>query len=316
MIAVIALNPALDITHHVDAVDWAGVNRPAAVRARPGGKGLNVARTLHALGADVLLVGLAGGAAGESVRSGLDAAGVPAAFTATAAETRRTFTVVDRRSGEVALFNEPGPPVTEAEFGQLRARYAEALAGCDAVVLSGSLPGGLPADTYAGLIRMAAEEGVPAVLDTSGAALLAGLAAGPAVVKPNLAELQAAVGRPLTWDSARSAGSVLGAAAELLTRGPQTVVVSLGPAGLLAMAGGGAWLAAPRPVPGNPTGAGDAAVAGLALGLTCGRELPELLRQAAALGAAAAAAPAAGEFSPADYVRALGHVAVTELGYP
>ena len=50
MIVVVCLNPALDITHHVAAVEWGGVNRPGAVHDRPGGKGLNVARTLHALG--------------------------------------------------------------------------------------------------------------------------------------------------------------------------------------------------------------------------------------------------------------------------
>ena len=82
MIAVVALNPALDITHHVDGVDWAG-REPAgrACTAVPGGKGLNVARTLHALGADVLLLGLAGGHTGAAVRTGLLAAGVPAVFT-------------------------------------------------------------------------------------------------------------------------------------------------------------------------------------------------------------------------------------------
>ena len=64
MIVVIALNPALDITHHVHGVDWAGVNRPARVQAVPGGKGVNVARTLHALGADVLMLGMVGGGTG------------------------------------------------------------------------------------------------------------------------------------------------------------------------------------------------------------------------------------------------------------
>jgi tagatose 6-phosphate kinase len=64
VIVVVCLNPALDVTHHVDAVDWGGVNRPRTVRARPGGKGLNVARTLHALSVDVLVLGLAGGITG------------------------------------------------------------------------------------------------------------------------------------------------------------------------------------------------------------------------------------------------------------
>jgi tagatose 6-phosphate kinase len=313
MILVVALNPALDVTHHLDAVDWAGVNRPATVSAGPGGKGLNVARTLRQLGADVLLLSLAGGSTGTAVRAGLAAAGVPAVFTDIEAETRRTFAVVDAGRGAVALFNEPGPLVSAAEFARLRASFADALAGCSAVVLSGSLPAGLPDDTYAELITIAAGAGVPALLDTSGAALLAGASAGPAVVKPNLAELAAAVGRAVSWTGSGDAAAVLGAAAELRDRGPAAVIVSLGADGLLALTSEGAWLAAGPPVMGNPTGAGDAVMAALARGLELARAWPERLRHAAALGAATAATPVAGEYSRADYERALADVTVTRL---
>ena len=85
-ILVVALNPALDITHELPHVDWSGVNRPTAVLSRPGGKGLNVARTLMALGADVLVSGLIGGRTGDAVGAGLASAGVPAAFTAIGGE--------------------------------------------------------------------------------------------------------------------------------------------------------------------------------------------------------------------------------------
>jgi tagatose 6-phosphate kinase len=315
VITVVALNPALDVTHHVDGVDWAGVNRPAGVHIAPGGKGLNVARTLHALGADVLLLALAGGAAGEAVQSALRASGVPSAFSAIAAETRRTFAVVDTRSGEVAMFNEPGPAVTETEYEQFIALYVKALGGCSAVVLSGSLPAGLPVDTYAGLIRMADAAGVPAVLDTSGDALLHGAAAQPAAVKPNLAELAAAVGRDLTWAGPSERAAIVTAAKELRDRGAAAVVVSLSADGLLAVTGEGSWHASPRPVPGNPTGAGDAAVAALAHGLTIGRPWPDRLRHAAALGSAAARAPAAGEFRLDDYTQALDDIRVTKVDH-
>ena len=197
MIGVVCLNPALDITHHVPAVDWTGVNRPSSVHARPGGKGLNVARTLHALGAEVLVMGLAGGINGASIDAALGELGVPAAFTRISGETRRTFTVVDRNRGSAALFNEAGPEIGMEEFAEFRARYAKVLAGCAAVVLSGSLPPGLPADTYAQLIETAAAAGVPAVLDAHGEALLRGAAVRPVIVKPNLAELEALAGRPL-----------------------------------------------------------------------------------------------------------------------
>lgn len=312
-ILVVTLNPALDITHELARVDWAGVNRPELVRTRPGGKGMNVARTLHALGADALLLGLAGGRTGAAVSSAATAAGLRAEFTEIGGETRRTFAVVDRERGHTALFNEPGPRVTAVEYGSFLAGYQAALPGSAAVVLTGSLPPGPPVNCYAELASLAAAAGVPVVLDTEGQPMLAGLAAAPAIVKPNLAELSGAVGRPLPAGSEPGLTAVAAAAGELRAAGAQAVVVSLGEDGLLAVTGGRAWWARPRAVTGgNPTGAGDAVVAGLALGLAEGRGWPDRLRQAAALGAATAAAPVAGEFSLEDYERALAATEVSQ----
>jgi 1-phosphofructokinase family hexose kinase len=308
MIGVVCLNPALDITHHVDGADWAGVNRPSAVHTRPGGKGLNVARTLHALGVDVLVLGLSGGPAGAGVEAALAGLGVPASWTRISGETRRTFTVVDRKTGGSALFNEPGPLVSDGEYADYSVRYKEVLDGCAAVVLSGSLPPGRPADSYAHLISLAAAAGVPVVLDAHGAALRHGAAAGPAIVKPNLAELAAISGRPL---AGAGRPAVAAAAGELRAAGAHAVVASLGADGLHAVTGDGSWWAAPPgPVAGNPTGAGDAVAAALAHGLVLGRPWDERLRHAVALGTASAGAPVAGEFSAADYARLLPAVTV------
>ena len=316
MIVVVCLNPALDVTHHVGAVDWGGVNRPRAVRARPGGKGLNVARTLHALGVDVLVLGLAGGVTGDGVAAALRELGVPAALTPVAGETRRTFTVADDSVAEhgVTAFHEAGPEAGEEEFAGFRHGYEQALKAAAAVVLSGSLPPGLEAGTYATLIETAAAAGVPAVLDTHGEALRRGVAAGPAIVKPNLAELAALAGRPLSpgVDRAADRATVEAAAGEL--DGAEAVVITLGPDGLLAATGDGCWRARPpAAMAGNATGAGDAVAAALAHGLVLGRPWDERLRHAAALGAATAAAPVAGEFRHQDYLGALSAVAVEEV---
>ena len=327
MIGVVCLNPALDVTHHVAAVDWSGVNRPEEVHARPGGKGLNVARTLHALGAEVLVMGLAGGTTGQAVTAALAALAVPSAFTWVRGETRRTFTVVDRRTGEAALFNEPGPRIAADGYAEFRDRYGSVLPGCAAVVLSGSLPPGVAAGSYAELTAMAAAAGVPVLLDAHGEALRLGAAAGPAIVKPNLAELELFAGRPLsgpagagpagTWPPEAGPAcpdrcAVAAAAGELRAAGPQAVVVSLGAAGLYADTADGCWRAVPPAVvAGNATGAGDAAAAGLAQGLALGQPWAERLRHAVALGTAAALAPVAGEFNPADYATVSAGVTVS-----
>ncbi|HEX5297209.1 MAG TPA: hexose kinase [Streptosporangiaceae bacterium] len=307
MILVVCLNPALDITHEVAVVDWAGINRPAAVHDRPGGKGLNVARTLHALGADVLVTGMVGGITGTGVAAALSTCGVRTAFTPVDGPTRRTFTVVDGSAGDergdVASFYEPGPVVGAAEFAGFLDDYREALAGADAVVLSGSLPLGLPDSSYATLTEVAS--GLPVILDAHGEALRLGVTAGPAIVKPNLAELTALSPRQPTMAAA---------ARELLDSGAQAVVVTLGHDGLLAVTGEGCWRArSPAAVAGNATGAGDAVAAALAHGLVLGRPWDERLRHAVALGAATAAAPVAGEFRSCDYTGALAAVTVDQV---
>lgn len=324
VILTVNLNPALDITYHLEGIDWEGVNRPAQVRSRPGGKGSNVARTLRALGADVLVIGLAGGMTGEAVRSALHSAGVAASFTVIAGETRRTVAVVDTRQGTTALFSEPGPPVAPEEWERFLATYENTLTErvrrpgtaaashtrCAAVVLTGSLPPGIPTDGYAVLTGIAASAGVPVVLDADGAVLSQGVRAGPAVVTPNLAELESAVGRTLS----PQVRVVTSAARELMTAGAQAVVVSLGENGLVAVTGPDAWhVAPPRLSAGNPTGAGDAVAAGLAHGLVLGWGWPERLRHAAALGTATVAAPAAGEFGRDDLERALAGSRVTRV---
>jgi tagatose 6-phosphate kinase len=171
----------------------------------------------------------------------------------------------------------------------------------DVVVLSGSLPPGAPPDAYA---RLTGATTSPVILDAGGPALTAGVAARPAVVKPNTAELAAATGLQ----------GVLEGAGALRARGAETVVVSDGPAGMTLFTGppvaSGSpsdlqgWHAAPpEAVRGNPTGAGDAAAAALARGLAAHTPWPEVLADAVALSAAAVAAPLAGSFDAALYAR-------------
>jgi tagatose 6-phosphate kinase len=315
MILAVTLNPALDVTHHVRHADWDGVNRPHQVLTRPGGKGLNVARVLRTLGADVRAIGLAGGLDGQAVREGLAAASVPAVFTPIAGQTRRTFTVVDEAANRVAAFNEPGPAVSDTEYQLFRALFGGEVRGCSVAVLSGSAPPGVPVTGYAALTSTAVAAGVPVILDADGPALRHALAAGPAIVKPNLAELERAAGRSLRTGGEPDLDAAAGAARELTAAGADAAVVSLGPHGLLAVTPDGTWLATPAArTAGNPTGAGDAVVAGLALGLSLRSRWEERLRTSAALGAAAVAAPAAGDINLDDYHRELDRVELAAIG--
>src|SRR5579875_2320156 len=192
MILIVTLNPALDVTYHAGRVDWDGVNRPHRVTGQPGGKGINVARTLRALGTENLAAGLGRGATGEALPRGLREDGIACELAGIAGQARRTLAVVDAARGTTALFNEPGPAVDRAEWDGFCVLYEKSLGQCAAVVLTGSLPPGVPEDGYAVLAARAAAAGVPVLLDAGGAALRAGVAAGPAIAKPNLAELASA----------------------------------------------------------------------------------------------------------------------------
>ncbi|MGW1007376.1 1-phosphofructokinase family hexose kinase [Streptomyces sp. NPDC002520] len=290
MILTVTLNAALDLTYRVDRLRPLGSNRVRTVVERAGGKGVNVSRVLHALGHQTVVTGLAGGAAGIALRRELSAARLPEHLLAIIGETRRTVAVVDESAGDTTILLEPGPVVRPEEWTLLLDHLDRLLPSAAAVVLSGSLPPGLPEDAYAQLVHLAAGHRVPAVLDADGAALRSALAAGPALVKPNADELVAATG---TTDPVAAAGA-------LREAGAASVVASLGADGLIAVTPQGSWQARPPGrLAGNPTGAGDAAVAALTLGLVAGTPWPERLAEAVALSAAAVAAPLAGDFDPA-----------------
>ncbi|MFD9102943.1 1-phosphofructokinase family hexose kinase [Streptomyces sp. CH8.1] len=303
MILTVTLNTALDVTYRVPRLLPHASHRVTTVTERPGGKGLNVARVLAALGHKVTATGFAGGPVGSVVRNMLAASpGVVDALLPCEGASRRTLAVVDEASGDTTQFNEPGPHITPAEWSLFLTHYQELVARVRAVALCGSLPPGVPVGAYAVLVRVARAAGVPVLLDTSGEALRRGVAARPEIIKPNAAELAELTGSrdplPATRDARR--------------RGAHAVVTSLGPGGLLAATAEGTWQAAPpRPLSGNPTGAGDSAVAGLLSALTEGLDWPSRLTRAVALSAATVLAPVAGEFDPRTYEEVRGSVKVT-----
>ncbi|MFG2863103.1 1-phosphofructokinase family hexose kinase [Streptomyces sioyaensis] len=303
MILTVTLNAALDITYRVPRLRPHATNRITEVSERPGGKGLNVARVLAALGHRTVATGFAGGGTGEALRALLAETAVTDALVPVGGATRRTVAVADTATGDTTQLNEPGPVVTPAEWDAFLGTYRELLGEAQAVALCGSLPPGVPVDVYARLTRAARSAGVPVLLDTSGEPLRRGLAARPDLAKPNADELAALTGSTEPLRAARDARR----------RGAHAVAASLGPAGMLAVTAAGAWQAAPpRQIAGNPTGAGDSAVAGLLSGLVEELSWPERLTRAVALSAATVRAPAAGEFDAATYEELLPHVVVTD----
>lgn len=284
---------ALDVTYYVERFVRGHPTRVGEVARRAGGKGVNVARVLHELGHEAVVTGLAGGFTGEAARAELKAAGLRDELVEIEAQSRVTLVVVDCE-GSATGFWEPGPNVTADEWRAARSRFVKLIASASVVVLSGSLPAGVPADAYARLIAVANDAGIPALLDAEGDALALGAAAGPTVVKVNAAELSGVTGER----------DVEAGAQALRAAGARTVVITEGPAGLTCFADQGVLrAAAPKVMSGNPTGAGDAVSAALAAGIVCDVPWPDRLADAAALSAAAVSAPLAGSFVSDVYRR-------------
>jgi len=303
VILTVTLNTALDITYRVRSLRPHTTHRVTDVTERPGGKGVNVARVLAALGHEVTVTGFVGGGTGRALQALLTAtADVTDALVPIGGATRRTIAVVDEQTGDTTQLNEPGPLIGTAEWSAFQEAYADLLASADAVALCGSLPPGVPVGAYAGLVRTARAAGVPVLLDTSGEPLRRAVAARPDIIKPNADELAELTG----------AYEPLRATQDARRRGARAVVASLGRDGLLALTPEGRWRAAPPArIHGNPTGAGDSAVAGLLSGLVEHLPWPDRLARATALSAATVLTPVAGEFDRRSYEELLGRVAVT-----
>jgi tagatose 6-phosphate kinase len=307
MILTVTPNVALDITYRVDQLIPGSSHRVRRVEERAGGKGVNVASVLRALGHDTVVLGFVGGATAGAVTTDLAHGGLAHELITVEGPTRRSIAVVDSSNGEATLFNEAGPRVPATRWDDLEAMLAARLPEAAALVVSGSLPPGTDDAACARLVRLAAAYRVTVLVDTVGAALLDAAAAGADIVKPNAGELLDTTGR----------SNVPAAATELRRRGAKAVVVSLGAAGMTAFTPEGSWRAAPPTrLAGNPTGSGDAAAAALIAGAVTGTAWPDRLRDAVALSAAAVLQPTAGSVDLRDYQRFVPQIVVEEHHAP
>jgi 1-phosphofructokinase family hexose kinase len=284
MIYTVTLNPAVDRELTVPAILFDSVLRATAWHVDVGGKGFNVSRMLHALGADSVALGFAGGRAGELLQDGLHALGIETDFVWVEGETRTNVSIVATEQARYVKVNEPGPTITAVAQDALLEKVGQRAVPGDWWVLAGSLPPGIPATIYADLITVIQDAGAHVILDSSGAALHHGCAARPFLVKPNEVEAGQLTGLPVDTPE-----EVVAAARAVHRLGVTAVVVSLGKRGALLVDGEQVWQATPPTIQErNPIGAGDSMVGGLVWALSQDLPLPDALRWGMACGAATA----------------------------
>ncbi len=311
MILTVTMNPSIDTRYTIDHLVVDDVNRVVPAKTA-GGKGLNVSRVLVQLGDEVVATGLLGGHSGAYLGDLMDADGIPHRFTPIAGESRTCIALL--HDGNQTELLESGPAVSAEELEAFVANFSDLVGQASCVTLSGSLPKGVPADTYARLIAIAAAAGVPVLLDTSGAALDAALEADvkPTLVKPNLTEINNLLGTSFTADDLLDLQRTL--AADPRFAGIDWVVVSMGAAGSVAFHGGRVLRArAPRIEAVNATGSGDSTIAGFAHAIAAGADDKEVLRCGNACGTLNAMDPQTGHLVMDKWDEIHGGVEIFEL---
>lgn len=282
MIHTLTPNPALDMRMHFVQPRLGELNRAESVILEPSGKGLNVARVLAQQGQAVRAILPIGGPFAplmEAVTEAVELVKVPIS-----GATRCNVKVIDQE-GDLSEFNAPGPTLSAEEWERVEAALLDGVAPGDAVVLSGSLPRGLKAESYIRLMQTLKQRGARLCLDAEGEPLRLGLNTQPFLVKPNRKEAQEILGQPI--DTVEQAAQ---AAQTLREMGAELVVLSLGAKGAIFLGESCVYAIPPSIRPLTTTGCGDSLLAGTLAGLAQNLSWPQIARQATALAVARALA--------------------------
>lgn len=296
MIITVTMNPALDKTVEVERLTRGALNRIRRFELDAGGKGVNVSKTIHALGGKSIAAAVLAGSSGRTLADMLEADGIAGDYLWVSGETRTNTKVVEP-DGTLTELNEPGPQLdgqeTEAFLEKLD-RYAKE----DTLfVLSGSVPAGVSADIYARIIRRVHEKGAKVLLDADGEVFARAVEAAPEMVKPNRAEIEAYAKqqhmvRTANAGDAFSTEELFSAADLLAQKGVKKAVISLGGEGALFSFGSFRAVCPALPIAvRSVVGAGDAMAAALACAWETGLSAPETVRLCMAAAAGAAQTP-------------------------
>lgn len=293
VIVTLTLNPCIDRTTCPDG----------SYTEQTGGKGINVARVLSALGEPCEAVAPIGG--GENGKrlvrlardEGVLLTGVPVT-----SDTRRIDTRYDPETNEQSVDYARGSDASPSEIEALSRTLEKALTGARLLMLCGSAPGANAASFAAEAIRMAKRKGVDTLLDSNGEALARAFEAGPTFLKVNRSECMQLYGRDIPE------GGEAEAAESLLSTETRGVIVTLGDKGAVwARQGGTLFCPAPKGKTVNAVGSGDCFAAALVWALLNGLSDYGALTIACAAGAANARVFPAARINKTDIEAALGH---------
>jgi len=309
LIATVTLNPSLDRTVTVHGLTVNESNLWTRVHLYAGGKGIDVSRAIHEMGGRTIAYGFIGGHEGRDLEVLLDEEGVPFSFTPIEQETRTNFIILDTKTSRQTMINAPGPRISKEELERFYRKMRQIYPRPDLIVTSGSVPPGVPDNIYYDIVMEAKNQGVRTILDSSGQWLEEGIKAEPYLIKPNVHEAEELLKTELATEEA-----ITKAALNLVEMDIEVVVISRGKEGIIAATKERIFKAVPPPVKvRSAVGAGDCAIAGLALKLAYGEPLIEACRLAVAMGTATVLTPGTELCHRADVEMLLPQIKVWEI---
>lgn len=277
-IVTLTLNPAIDQTASIPNFKAGTVNRVVWEQADPGGKGVNVAAFLSDFGFPVTVSGFLGKETLEIFQTFLDRKAISNRFILIPGRTRTNIKIIDEVQEQVTDINFPGQSPAAEHVTLLHRLLDELAVTQDWFILSGSLPASVSTSIYAELTQHLKAQGKTVILDASGESLRQAILAAPYAIKPNLDELQEALGRSLDHPQ-----DIVQAARELVNDGITCVVISMGAEGAIFVeAETSVWAHPPEVEVVSTVGAGDAMVAGLVTGKLRGLSLSDCAKLATA----------------------------------
>lgn len=283
MIYTVTLNPAIDYVAQLDKpLQTGSINRNCGEAVQFGGKGINVSVVLNALGAENMALGFVAGFTGRGLEDGLQQMGIRTDFIHLPQGLTRINVKV--KADEETEINGMGPKIEPADMEKLLAQLDQLKPG-DMLVLSGSAPGCLPADTYCQIMQRLTDRGICVAVDATGQQLLNVLPRKPFLIKPNHHELAELFGLPAVDEA-----SVAALAEKLQEMGARNVLISMAEKGALLLDETGTFhrMHCPKGTVVNSVGAGDSMVAGFLAGYLQTNDYDYALKLGTAAGSATA----------------------------
>lgn len=287
-IATLTLNPALDKSTAIDRLKPEKKLRCDEPRFDPGGGGINVSRAIKILGGESLAIYAAGGPEGEKLKELLTKEGIKQEIIAIEKPTRENLVVFERSTTNQYKFGMPGSALNEREIQKCIDIIKNLPEDVEYLVLSGSLPPGVPDDLYGKLAEIARDKNIKCIVDTSGKALVKASEAGVYLMKPNLGELSELAGKEEISGIEQEE-----IAKKLIKEGKaEILIVSLGPRGAMLVTKDSIEYIVPPTVKQSSTvGAGDSMLGSLILSISRGDSLNDALKWGVAAGTAATITP-------------------------